>query len=113
MLCKNKARARPTSDILKIIGRKLCSPVVGSEREAIRDWLPNVYADGGGIRGYATLLLLKSLMQEVANEERFADQALRHEVGITHYASNTDPLKHLPPLPCHYFDYIIGTSTGG
>jgi hypothetical protein len=84
---------------------------VGNEPDP--DLRSNACADGGGIRGYATLLLIKSLMQEVANEERFADQALRQEEGITQYSSNTDPLKHLPPLPCHYFDYIVGTSTGG
>jgi hypothetical protein len=52
-------------------------------------------------------------MQEVADVERFENQALRYQENIVHYTSNDDPLKHLLPLPYHYFDYIVGTSTGG
>ena len=28
--------------------------------------------------------------------------------GFQRFAEDPDP-----PLPCHYFDYVIGTSTGG
>jgi hypothetical protein len=52
-------------------------------------------------------------MQEVAGVERFENQALRHQENIVDYASNDDPLTHFLPLPYHYFDYIVGTSTGG
>ncbi|OCL14592.1 FabD/lysophospholipase-like protein, partial [Glonium stellatum] len=48
--------------------------------------------DGGGIRAYSSLLILHNLMKEVA--------ALEHE-ETTEF------------LPCHYFDYVAGTSTGG
>lgn len=47
--------------------------------------------DGGGIKGYSTLLILKRIMQSLQN------QAGRQEV----------------PLPCEVFDLIAGTSTGG
>jgi len=40
--------------------------------------------DGGGIRGLASLYVLKALLSKVGN-----------------------------PRPCHYFDMICGTSTGG
>jgi hypothetical protein len=49
----------------------------------------------------------------VADVERFENQALRHQENIAHYASNDDPLTYLLPLPYYYFDYIVGTSTGG
>ena len=43
--------------------------------------------DGGGVQGLSTLLILKQLMLAI---------------------NPTDP-----PRPCHYFDLIAGTSTGG
>lgn len=48
--------------------------------------------DGGGIRGFASLLILKDIMRGIA---RRSDQPNR------------------TPLPCEYFDLICGTSTGG
>jgi hypothetical protein len=53
--------------------------------------------DGSGVRGYASLLILKALMERIAVIE-----------DSQHY-STVGQL----PLPCHYFDYIFGTSTGG
>jgi len=60
-----------------------------------------------------TLLILKSLMQEIADVERSENQALRHQEHISGYNPHDDPLKQRLPLPYHYFDYIVGTSTGG
>jgi hypothetical protein len=83
------------------------------------------------------LLVLKSLMQEVAVEERLADQALRHQDTVSRLmqefeseerpvyqalsrqdnispeTSNPEPPNSQVPLPCNYFTYIFGTSTGG
>lgn len=53
--------------------------------------------DGSGILGYSSLLILKALMERIAAIE-----------DRQHY-SKAEKL----PLPCHYFDYIFGTSTGG
>ena len=53
--------------------------------------------DGGGIRGYSSLLILNALMQRVA----FWEEKLGKKF-------NAEEL-----LPCHYFDFIWGTSTGG
>lgn len=43
--------------------------------------------DGGGVKGLSTLLILQELMERVNRDN--------------------------PPKPCHIFDMIAGTSTGG
>ena len=47
--------------------------------------------DGGGVRGFSTLLILRDVMAQL-NRERGDGQHLK---------------------PCHVFDLIGGTSTGG
>lgn len=64
--------------------------------------------DGGGIRGYSSLLVLKQLMNRIADhEKRFQSEheLPYHKLG---WVANA-----LEPLPCHYFDYMYGTNTGG
>ena len=56
-------------------------------------WLTNLVLDGGGVRGLASLLILKRIMW--ALDERL------------------DPEVKRPLLPCQHFDMIAGTSTGG
>ncbi|KAB8345930.1 hypothetical protein FH972_022983 [Carpinus fangiana] len=60
--------------------------------------------DGGGIRGYSSLMILKALMHEVAVWE----QTLATPEELQDNAFDENSL-----LPCHYFDYMYGTSTGG
>ena len=96
-------------------------------------------SDGGGIRGYWSLLVLDRLMEEIADaEEELADphyhsfkpQNLPDDVSqvplmeaeqkrVQHAKNNDDENeKHRAFyaarrfLPCHYFDFICGTSTG-
>ena len=77
--------------------------------------------DDGGTKNYASLLLLKALMEEIATLEQ----------GTA--TSSADPLPLEPGnrrrqnaaipeergglaarfLPCHYFDYITGAGFGG
>lgn len=85
--------------------------------------------DGGGIRGYSSLLILRALMKAIGEIERnwpsdpaqssyhpleppnLDSDALHRSQGI-----NTKPTEGnlaSPWLPCHYFDYMAGTSTGG
>jgi hypothetical protein len=64
--------------------------------------------DGGGIRGYSSLLILQQLMGEVAECERRLQKEEGPVPGSTRQDFDEDDL-----LPCHYFDYMYGTSTGG
>jgi hypothetical protein len=73
----------------------------------------DVGADGGGIRGYATLIILKDIMSKVRAQEKEEDAELRNAYSINDYDKEKDPLTTKSPLPCHYFDYVVGTSTGG
>ena len=47
--------------------------------------------DGGGIKGYTALLVLKRIMQTLTQEGHF----------------------DVEPLPCEMFDLMVGTSTRG
>ncbi|MCJ1359612.1 MAG: hypothetical protein MMC33_009614 [Icmadophila ericetorum] len=77
--------------------------------------------DGGGIRGYLELLVLKTLMEYVGEAEEELDSEARHSYhpesgpeNVRQALSNggqIDPARRY--LPCHYFDYIGGSSTGG
>ena len=94
--------------------------------------------DGGGIRGYWSLLALNKLMEFVADEEETSehdDQRHDHSFVPHEWPSHVSHVwneeerrrlddlkahekeyvaldKQKRYLPCHYFDYIGGTSTG-
>lgn len=85
--------------------------------------------DGGGIRGYSSLLILRALMKAIGEIERNwpSDPAESSFHPLEPPSVDSDALhryprintKHTernatsPWLPCHYFDYMAGTSTGG
>ena len=64
--------------------------------------------DGGGIRGYSSLLIVQRLMHYVAQCERRLQDEEGPVPGSSRSHFDEDEL-----LPCHYFDYMYGTSTGG
>ncbi|KAF2272115.1 FabD/lysophospholipase-like protein [Westerdykella ornata] len=64
--------------------------------------------DGGGIRGYASLLILKRLVHEIVKCERRLQETEGPIKDSPRQSFNEDEL-----LLCHYFDYMYGTSTGG
>lgn len=84
--------------------------------------------DGGGIRGYSALLIIQALMRAIgtleSNHEDRAESSF-HPLSpapcIATDARSIDSYMSVPPpktdsspwLPCHYFDYTAGTSTGG
>ncbi|KAL8933439.1 MAG: hypothetical protein Q9211_005783 [Gyalolechia sp. 1 TL-2023] len=75
--------------------------------------------DGGGVRGYSSLLLLKRLMEQITKVEKETNpqadsSAFSPLIDLT--SRDSDPtMKELQNTyrPCHYFDYIGGSSTGG
>lgn len=70
-------------------------------------WDPCILAlDGGGIRGYSSLLILRALMHEVYEWEKKL-QAEEGEIEGEELGDEDDL------RPCHYFDFMYGTSTGG
>ncbi|KAF2747122.1 FabD/lysophospholipase-like protein [Sporormia fimetaria CBS 119925] len=64
--------------------------------------------DGGGIRGYASLLILQRLTHEIVECEKRLQEEEGPVKDSTRHTFNQDEL-----LLCHYFDYMYGTSTGG
>ena len=75
--------------------------------------------DGGGVRTYSTLLILRELMAEIALAEYYlADEVLSAAPQPLEIPGDWIPRAYknetfLSYLPCQYFDYIAGTSTGG
>lgn len=100
------------------------------EDTAVWDQKAILSLDGGGIRGYSALLILQALMKAIGRIE--TEYACGQSEADGPAESSYHPLKPLSPapcmatdtksnattesspwLPCHYFDYVAGTSTGG
>lgn len=77
------------------------------------------FTDGGGIRGYSSLLMVQQLMHEIAQWERklemeeAAEAASRRKDGTSTPPFEPRTFNEDELLPAHYFDFMYGTSTGG
>ncbi|KAG7286114.1 hypothetical protein NEMBOFW57_008417 [Staphylotrichum longicolle] len=72
--------------------------------------------DGGGIRGYSSLIILRELMHKIESIEQSLEpraSASTHTERIPRDQIPDDVFREGQYLPCHYFDYIAGTSVGG
>ncbi|KAF4946475.1 hypothetical protein FGADI_11113 [Fusarium gaditjirri] len=78
--------------------------------------------DGGGVRALSSLLILKRIMHRIMVLERTHPDGpaylsrdsiwtTRDETGVPEAPEESDKLDGF--VPCHYFDYVAGTSTGG
>ncbi|KAK0365233.1 hypothetical protein LTR91_012604 [Friedmanniomyces endolithicus] len=77
-------------------------------------WWPCILAvDGGGVRGYSSLLVLKNLMHEIWLCEKRLEDEQREEERITGDPPASCVTNEEDLLPCHYFDFMFGTSSGG
>lgn len=87
-----------------------------------------VVVDGGGIRGYSALLILRALMRAIGKLESHdpedpavssfhplnpASSVATDGESVSSKKSASETTDTSPWLPCHYFDYAAGTSTGG
>ncbi|KAI1317485.1 FabD/lysophospholipase-like protein [Xylariaceae sp. FL0255] len=85
--------------------------------ETLRPWVQQkvgLSLDGGGIWGYWTLLVLQELMKQIQREEQEINQEVTSSFHPHGEPLNVSRLHkpYTPFLPCHYFDYVAGTSTG-
>ncbi|KAK0709738.1 patatin-like phospholipase-domain-containing protein [Lasiosphaeria miniovina] len=72
--------------------------------------------DGGGIKGYSSLIILRALMKEAAHIEQTLKPAALSSAHTDRIARDAIPdavYREGQYLPCHYFDYVAGTSFGG
>lgn len=81
-------------------GRRLPSPFPHIDPWARRSVLS---IDGGGIRGYSSLLILQALMERVDEIERDLTEGPTSSIGSS---ALTMPISDY--RPCHYFDFIAG-----
>ena len=71
-------------------------------------YFTDIVSDGGGIKGYSSLLILQRLMKHINEEEK----RLGPDPPQVWYSEKL-PQPQPPFELCYYLDYVFGTSTGG
>lgn len=70
--------------------------------------IANLSVDGGGVRGYSMLILLREFMHQTYERiHAIPDGSLDEDRTEDQASDDADP------RPCDYFDLIAGTGTGG
>ncbi|KAF5548233.1 hypothetical protein FMEXI_4797 [Fusarium mexicanum] len=72
--------------------------------------------DGGGVSAISSLLILKRIMYRIRDLEIIHPEGpafSSRSIGDKYHSALSDSKKVDEYLPCHYFDYMAGTSTGG
>jgi hypothetical protein len=98
-----------------LLVRRNCLPFLFHNRKVVY-FDSDIDLDGGGVRSYATLLILKALMDEINSVIKLRKTADACTVTIPLSTS-----RNLPVLaqfdeqlrPRDIFDFIFGSSTGG
>lgn len=103
----------------------VCSESLSSFFTTIVNQIHVISSDGGGVRGYSSLLIVKRLMTRIRDIElHHLEGPVQSSVSYPWMGSDVRDAAGAdePPnvsdlvddfLPCHYFDYMVGTSTGG
>ena len=72
-----------------------------------------VNEDGGGVRGYSSLVILEVLMQKIERIERTDGEHGPAVACSSAYPWHVEHSGDSTFYPAHYFDYMAGSSTGG
>ncbi len=93
---------------------RLFSPWVSQNDQALPTWLTKiVMSDGGGVRGYSSLLILGALTQKIEAIEKSGGKHGPSVMSSSEYPWHIEYSGDSTFYSALCFDYMAGTSTGG